>query len=149
MLLANVAGFLDILGTDWNQNTARMWAIMCLAVGATAGFLFAVPRANPEAAPVKGLRPNSNIELISDWITKIIVGVSLIEFRKIGAFIDAVSIQLGRSLLISPMTQSEADATSFAKALIVYFVLAGAIQGYLLTRLYLTQEFQDETLVTP
>ena len=43
---------------------------------------------------------------------------------------------------IVPDARVEVEAYSFAQALIVYFVLAGIIQAYLLTRLYLSREFQ-------
>jgi uncharacterized protein YneF (UPF0154 family) len=144
MLSANIAGFLVVFVSPWDQTTARLWAMMCLAVGATGGFLFGVPRVNSGLRRT-GLRPNSNIEAISDWLTKIIVGVGLVEFRKIGRFLDTISTQLGQSLARYPRAEIQSDATVFAKALIVYFILAGAIQGYLLTRLYLTEQFQEET----
>jgi hypothetical protein len=138
MLLANIAGFLVILRSPWSQPPARLWAMMCLAIGGLVGFLFGVPRVNLEALRSTKLRPNSNIELVSDWLTKIIVGVGLVEFHKIGEFLTRVSLELGQSL-----APKETGAVSFAKALIVYFFVAGAIQGYLLTRMYLSGEFRS------
>lgn len=46
------------------------------------GFVFGIPRINTTDAVVIGrpprlVRPNSNLEQISDWLTKILVGVSL------------------------------------------------------------------------
>jgi uncharacterized membrane protein len=137
MLLANVAGFGVILVSPWNQAPAKLWGLMCLAIGGLAGFLFGVPRVNVGATRPTALRPNSNIEVVSDWLTKIIVGVGLVEFRKIGEFLTGISSELGQSLT------PQAGAAAFAKALIVYFFVAGAIQGYLLTRMYLTEEFQE------
>ncbi len=137
MLFANVAGFFVILKSPWNQAPARLWGLMCLAIGGLVGFLFAVPRVNIEAARSATLRPNSNIEVVSDWLTKIIVGVGLVEFRKIGESLTRISLELGQSLT------PQVGAASFAKALIVYFFVAGVIQGYLLTRMYLSAEFQD------
>ncbi|HTW22589.1 MAG TPA: hypothetical protein VMD78_03265 [Candidatus Baltobacteraceae bacterium] len=140
MLLANVAGLLVILSSPWHQSPAMLWAIMCLATGALAGFLFGVPRVNPDETRRTGLRPNTNIEVVSDWLTKIIVGVGLVEFHQVGGFLKEVARELGQAL--SPQIGAE----SFAQALIVYFFVAGAIQGYLLTRMYLTEQFEDDQL---
>ena len=137
MLLANIAGFVVIVGSPWHQSPAYLWAMMCLATGALAGFLFGVPRVNLEATKSTALRPNTNIEVVSDWLTKIIVGVGLVEFREVGRFLTGISLELGQSLV--PQT----GAVSFAKSLIVYFFVSGMIQGYLLTRMYLGEQFQN------
>jgi uncharacterized membrane protein/uncharacterized protein YneF (UPF0154 family) len=137
MLFANLAGFLAISKTTGTHSVAYLWGMMCLATGALVGFLFGIPKINPEAARPADLRPNSNIEVVSDWLTKIIVGVGLVEFQKIGEFIARISRELGQSL--APQTGAE----SFARALIIYFFVAGIIQGYLLTRMYVGRQFQD------
>lgn len=137
MLLANFAGFLVISSTAAPRSVAYLWAMMCLASGALVGFLFGVPKFNSEAAKEAALRPNSNIEVVSDWLTKIIVGVGLVEFHHIGEFLTGISSDLGQAL--APQT----GAASFARALIVYFFIAGIIQGYLLTRMYVGRQFRD------
>ena len=81
--------------------------------------------------------------IVSDWLTKIIVGVGLVEFRTIGPFLDKVAVKLGKSLLTQPNAQTELEVSSFAQALIVYFFIAGIIQGYLLTRMYLSAKFKE------
>lgn len=132
-LAANCAGFIAILASPVRDlSTASLWAMMCLAAGAFLGFLFGVPRINPNVKESAYLIPNTNIETISDWLTKIIVGVGLINFKEIGAFLKSISEELAASLAI--------DA-AFATALIVYFFVAGLIQGYLLTRMFLSPQF--------
>lgn len=143
MLLANIAGFVPVLTSPWHHATASLWAMMCLATGALVGFLFGVPRVNRDAAKTMKYRPNSNIVAVSDWLTKILVGVGLIEFRKIGTFLNELSDRLGNSLPTQSTPQSDTEARSFALALIVYFFIAGIIQGYLLTRMYLGRSFAD------
>jgi uncharacterized membrane protein len=137
MLLANLAGFLDIWESPKPHSVAYLWGIMCLATGALVGFLFGIPRVNPEVEPASALRPNSNIEVVSDWLTKMIVGVGLVEFRNIGQFLNRISLELGQAL--PPQT----GGASFAKALIVYFFVAGIIQGYLLTRMYVGRQLAE------
>lgn len=132
-LASNSAGFLAIMASPvHNQATAALWAMMCIAAGAFIGFLFGVPKVNPTAIDSAGLLPNTNIETVSDWLTKIIVGVGLINFKEIGGFLSSISDKLAASLAM--------DAP-FAMALIVYFFVAGLIQGYLLTRMFLSWQF--------
>lgn len=134
MLMANVAGFAIIRPTARPFATVHLWGMTCLATGALIGFLFAVPRASTDPTLLTH-RPNSNIEVISDWLTKIIVGVGLIEFRQLGEFLNGISVTLAQAL--EPRTTA-----AFAQALIVYFFVAGIIQGYLLTRLYVGKQFE-------
>ncbi|HEY2135146.1 MAG TPA: hypothetical protein VGH49_04620 [Xanthobacteraceae bacterium] len=133
LLAANCAGFLVILASAISDHaTAYLWAMMCIAIGAFIGFLFAVPRLNPGAIKGASLLPNTNIEHVSDWLSKIIVGVGLINLRQIGEFIDTQSSQLAASL---------GSPAPFAMALILYFFIDGLIQGYLLTRMFLAWQF--------
>jgi uncharacterized membrane protein len=134
MMLANLAGFGVITPMARSIATVHLWGMMCLATGALVGFLFAVPRVSADPKRVTH-RPNSNIEVLSDWLTKIIVGVGLIEFRQLGGFLTRTSGELAQALV--PRT-----SPAFAQALIIYFFVAGVIQGYLLTRLYLSREFE-------
>ena len=132
-LVSNSAGFLAILASPvHNQATAALWAMMCIAAGAFIGFLFGVPKVNPTVIDGADLLPNTNIETVSDWLTKIIVGVGLINFKEIGGFLSSTSNELAASLAM--------DAP-FAMALIIYFFVAGLIQGYLLTRMFLSWQF--------
>jgi hypothetical protein len=141
-LASNCAGFIAILESPVRDHaTADLWAMMCIAVGAFIGFLFGIPRVNPTATDSADLLPNTNIETVSDWLTKIIVGVGLINFKEIGGFLKSISDELAASLAV--------DAP-FAMALIVYFFVAGLLQGYLLTRMFLSREFslQIRTVAT-
>ena len=133
LLASNCAGFIAIWASQVHDYaTADLWAMMCIATGAFIGFLFGVPRVNPNATQAAFLLPNTNIETVSDWLTKIIVGVGLINFKDIGIFLKSISNELATSL---------GTGTPFATALIVYFFVAGLIQGYLLTRMFLSWQF--------
>jgi uncharacterized membrane protein len=117
LTLCNAAGFLVVLfGVPGDRPTAIMWMMMCLAVGGLLGFLFAVPRSNTKTPSRDILRPNRNIEAVSDWLTKILVGLGLVNFRDIGTFLAE------RSAILAPVLQVDAN---YALALIVYFFVAG------------------------
>lgn len=142
LLGSNIAGFLAIYTrSTFGYSTAVMWGLMCLCLGALVGFLFAVPKSNPEHKSEQAFFANTNIELISDWATKIVIGLGLIHFQEIGAFIGTKSQELNASLQVQGGTG--ADHTLFAQALIVYFFVLGLIQGYLLTRMFLTGQFRQ------
>jgi hypothetical protein len=139
LLMANCAGFLAIaIGMRAHFPTACLWAMMCIATGALIGFLFAVPRVNPEAKSASFFITNTNIEQVSDWVTKILVGVALINFKEIGGFLDSLSGGLATSLAGQDALPDKPTALS----LIVYFFVVGLIQGYLLTLLFLFRQFQ-------
>jgi hypothetical protein len=131
LLMANMAGFLAIfVGAQGRLGTANLWAMACISAGALIGFLFGVPRANPAAARGAYLH-NTNVEAVSDWLTKILVGVSLVNLQTIGAFVDRQAAFLGAALGTGP---------EFATGLIVYFFVIGIIQGYILTRMFLPKQ---------
>jgi uncharacterized membrane protein len=133
LLMANIAGFLALtVEATGHFGVACMWAMACIAAGALIGFLFGVPRANPAAAQSGQFSHNTNVEAVSDWLTKILVGVGLVNFQAIGAFTDR---------LAAGLSAATATSQSFATGLIVYFFVVGIIQGYLLTRMFLPEQF--------
>jgi hypothetical protein len=140
-----LAALIAIVIYSWGD-----WDILAVAVlvaggatlaGGLLGFLFGIPRAlaGPEqgddADTRRGYLPNTNLEQISDWLTKILVGVGLVQFttlaRHIGDLIDFLGPTLGGS----------ARGKAFAGATIAVFSLSGFLAFYLVTRLYLGRAF--------
>lgn len=89
---------------DWAKVFAAASAISFAsgALGAFAGFLFGLPRDAPVQADAKQeLRFlfNSNLLKVSDWLTTIIVGLTLVSLRSIGPAVadlgDALALPLG------------------------------------------------------
>jgi hypothetical protein len=127
--------FLDVLG--------RGVLIACASflVGVLLGFIFGIPRAlqsqsqNPgDAGPTYHV--NTNLEQISDWLTKIIVGVSLVELGRVPELVKKLGTYL--STCLGELCKSP----SVAVVVVVLFVVLGFLAGYLLTRLYLTGAFR-------
>ena len=83
---------------------------------------------------------NTNLEEISDWLTKIIVGVSLVEAQKIKA-------ALGEAAMLFAKGLGGPDQVSFAYALMLYFSVSGFLGSYLLTRLYLQRALDDASTI--
>jgi hypothetical protein len=147
--------------------TALIWAASCLIAGSAVGFLFGLPRVvdgegSPEGAqPTASLdksaagraaqkaRPryrqlvNKNLSEISDWLTKIVVGLGLVNLKEIpdliGQSAQVLAVGLGQ---VPKCTAIQCDQYAFASALIVAFCVLGFLMGYLSTRLFLAGAFQ-------
>jgi len=118
-------------------------------VGGALGFLFGIPRtlqqeggsssadANPAGAEAGATarridyRVNTNLEQISDWLTKILVGVSLTQLAEIRD--GLVSLTAFAAQGLGPQSHGQV----FAFALLSYFAVLGFLFGYLWTRLFL------------
>jgi hypothetical protein len=136
-----------------------LWSVASLSAGATLGFLFGIPktvmarpeRAAPGAAPpnadsaaahdvaagAANGRANTNLEEVSDWLTKIVVGLTLVNLTTIRNNVIDISANMAATFHESP---TGADR-SFACALIVSFFILGFLCAYLYTRIFLQGAF--------
>jgi hypothetical protein len=147
MLTANVAGFVAVSAGPWQVGLPYLWAMGCLASGALVGFIFGVPRWIQPAGAVERARyePNTNIEQLSDWLTKILVGVGLVQLHQLGNGVARVAEVFARGATPRPGRSASLDeAQAFASGIVVYFVVAGIIQGFLITRMFLTRAWQQD-----
>jgi len=152
---------------NWKEpDVARLVSVGILTAGAAfitgalTGFLFGVPRSRRQSsqsttptAPDKassadqrsgaqtadrpGYDPNTNLEEISDWLTKTIVGVGLVQLHKMPPLVWKLAEAIGGAM------GSAAETTSLALIIIIYFSTAGFLLGYLWTRLDLTTAFTN------
>jgi hypothetical protein len=131
-----VAGLLMVAGCAW-------------AAGALVGFLFGLPRtlsSPPDEPSVFGARGdefvhyrvNTNLEQISDWLTKILVGVGLAEFHQLPAAVRGAADYFAASV----GGRAASDLSGFVVALLVYFSIVGLMTGYLGTRVLLAPLFK-------
>ena len=120
------------------------------SVGALFGFLFAIPRVlasddepQPGAATAAGAtrgwrhQPNSNLEQISDWLTKILLGAGLTQIGTLDEQLALLAAYLGPALGGKPASGP------FAAVLVIGTSTAGFITGYLFTRTRLAQAFKS------
>lgn len=130
-------------------TTGAFLAGAATATGSLMGFLFGVPRAAPPAAREAvgaGRRrhpylPNTNLEQISDWLTKIIVGVGLVEIRTVVEWFDAIGRTAGPAIWDGPAGRV------VATAILVHYLLMGFFQGFLVAYLYLPKAFAHARLL--
>lgn len=123
--------------------------LICLAaglIGALLGFVFGLPRpmtapeAPPAAAGGPGTPPgvdrrqasrawelSTNLTQISDWLTKIIVGVSLVEATRVWGQFQIIAAAAANALF---------DMRHGSPALIPAAMIGGAVFGFLFAYLY-------------
>lgn len=150
-----LGGFLTVIVhlRDAKALSALLWALACLTAGAVIGFLFGIPRvlqsdAGPDtqrkAEEAKGdsqsdrttiYQVNTNLEQVSDWLTKIIVGLGLIELRNVPEHLNRASNFIAPGL-------GGPQYKAFAAGLILYFSLLGFLGFYLITRLFIAGAFK-------
>jgi hypothetical protein len=135
-------------------NFFAVTSVGCLLAGASAfvggvlGFLFGIPRtlqqegvapapeANANADSGSGARridyrANTNLEQISDWLTKILVGVGLTQLPEIRKDLTTLTAFAAQGL------GAQDNGKVFAFALLSYTAVLGFLFGYLWTRLFL------------
>jgi hypothetical protein len=129
-------------------SIALMIAVSALVSGAFVGFLFGIPRTlqqrdsqnNQDIGSGKDkltYQVNTNLEEISDWLTKIMVGIGLTQIPKIINALKKYSNYVDKHGFAG-----FANTPVFATALLIYFLIYGFFVGYLWTRLSLARAFR-------
>lgn len=109
-------------------------SMAALAIGIFIGFIFGVPRqAQADGINNGTFSSNTNLEQISDWLTKILVGITLTQISQIP---DQIHI-LGKSL--RPSLGNDDTAEIIGITYCIFFVTVGFLMGYLWTRIYFRQ----------
>jgi hypothetical protein len=139
--------FFSVLGTGLLISGAS------LVSGCLLGFLFGIPRAlQAEKTEVNNVslqpavdsngkverkdengtayRPNTNLEQISDWLTKILVGISLVQINSFPGLL------IRYANFISPGIGNYNSSKVFAITILFFYLTCGFLIGYLWTRLY-------------
>src|SRR5260370_13252754 len=129
---------------QWSSTAvAELWSMGCLMTGGALGFLFGIPKSVQGQAPsvssagktpgraAYAQRVNTSLEEVSDWLTKLLLGVGLVQLRKVPELLQTYSTMMGADGWYLKNTQG------FGIAVIVYFSILGFLGFYLMTRLYL------------
>lgn len=150
LVITTAAGIvlLGLIATDARSFAAGcLLALAAAMVGSMTGFLFGLPRSartdvitrDPNAQPsdsqriavesrASGYRANTNLEDISDWLTKILVGVGLTQLTSLptgfASLVEAAKGALGVG----------SDAGAIAGSVLVGYVLIGFLSTYLWAR---------------
>jgi hypothetical protein len=118
------------------------------------GFIFGVPYYSRDGAPgpqpnaaaerlgdvevaPSTYRPNTSLEQISDWLTKMLVGAGLVEIK------SAPHILRRLVGYLAPALGGGDRADVFVLGVLVFFAVCGFLFGFLWARLYLRRWFSD------
>jgi hypothetical protein len=107
--------------------------------GGVLGFLFGVPRlraTSSQMGPISGAStfvPNTNLEQISDWLTKAIVGATLVQIRPLSNAFTQLAASIGAGL------GAPGSSTAAAAVMTLYFA-GGFMWGYLWCSLRIFEE---------
>lgn len=125
-------------------RAAAFLALASLVIGALLGFLFGIPRSLQDGDPAPSARSsgasvrlrygsNTNLEQISDWLTKILVGVGLTQLTHVPELLDRLGAYFGPAI-------SATHGGSIAISMSVFFCVVGFLFSYVWTRLYMAAE---------
>jgi len=136
-----VASFWAFFGADLLVGAAAA------AAGALFGFIFGIPRtvdaatatataaaqSGPAAATHAAMAANTNLERISDWLTTLLIGATLVQIKDLAAWVGG----LGEHLTAGGAAANQA----VVPIIVIYFFALSFLGIYLITRLYLTSAF--------
>jgi hypothetical protein len=138
---AGWAGFLAYYGGD------LLAAVAAAAAGAFFGFIFGLPRTldperrtelvqaaaqqkDPMVAAHAAMAANTNLERVSDWLTTLLIGATLVQIKEIVGWVGG----LGQKII-----DSGTPANNAVVPIIIVFYFALSFVGfYMITRTYLT-----------
>jgi hypothetical protein len=148
--------FAACAGCSCSSSSAATMILVAAAActsGAILGLLFGIPRAlsqgrgegdpkaradapRPSTEAGSGYGHNTNLEQISDWLTKIIVGAGLVEAKAIYVEFGRLSREVATGLctLAANSPAPAPTLTALAGGLILFFGAWGFLAGYLFTR---------------
>lgn len=142
-LVGGLLGFLFGIprSTESTVNRTRLGRTSGTSPDAVASDAAAAPASPAPTAPATAERPpqlrvNTNLEDISDGITKVLLGAGLAQANQIVRGAVKLAVFLG------PSFGPDASGQAVAIATIIYGLLGGFFAGYLATRLYLTAAFE-------
>jgi hypothetical protein len=133
----------DLAEASGIAAAAIVVASAAAGAGTLLGFLFGIPHTLQSEGmerpkPDGGTRylANTNLEQISDWVTKILVGISLVQIGNAGPALAHLADSLG------PMLGDEPASPGFGLALCFVAALSSFLLSYLWTRVRLKPELE-------
>ena len=122
-----------------------------LSVGGFFGFLFGMPRASTEDAnprsstvattdkgndratssPAVPYRPSTNLEQVSDWLTKILIGIGLVQLASIGTAMKKFG-----EIVEASQKPPVLGASIVSQVVVILFLILGFLASFLWTRIY-------------
>jgi hypothetical protein len=122
----------------WNVvGCGLVFGAAAFLAGGVLGFLFGIPKAATSAASADSeYTANTNLEQISNWLTTIVVGLTLTQIGKIpgawGKLTNELKVPLG----------NQSSSGDFGAALVIFYAVLGFLYLYLWSRTLLMKELR-------
>jgi hypothetical protein len=156
-------GILLLIVYAWHEKDARIFAtgylvaLATTAVAAVAGFLFGLPRYNPvvasparspadssmpamtagdEARAAGVYSPSNNLEQISDWFTKLLLGAGLVQLGHVGRWLGDFITGIAGAFVSDNAGSPPVVAQVVAGSLVAFYAAFGFLFGYIITTLW-------------
>lgn len=133
-----------------NAALSVMISLAAMFVGGITGFIFGIPRraqklqhGSSTVERADHADQHTNLEDISDWLTKIIVIVGLINIQDIPGFYERISTTLTKGFVTSAY---QATLYPYVGCLILYCSLLGFFGAYVFTRNVFRSQKRDAAL---
>lgn len=146
IVIGMLAGVLGILVYSWAERSwivlacSLLVAVAAVIAGALVGFIFGIPKsiatatssaASGTATATSEYQGNSNLEQISDWLTKILVGAGLVQLGSIRDEFNALGSRLASSGCMGSC------GWIVGPSIIIAYVVSGFLLAYLWARIYM------------
>lgn len=155
----------------WQESSPKVFAVGALvalaatAAGSLGGFLFGLPRFSQVlTVPVPGspspaasklaetaqtraaagiYAPSNNLEQISDWLTKLLLGAGLVQLGPLGRWLGGFIDGLARAMVGGDAESAPPMATVVAGSLVVFYTAFGFLSGYITTTLWYRRRLES------
>lgn len=132
-----------------------IWALGFLIIGGLLGFLYGMPRilfadetpnssqpvnpsSNQTAQRRNTYQVSSHLDRISEWLTTLIVGLTLVQWDRAVSNFNSISGFIANGIDPGNIAANQ----PFAASIMAYFSVLGFIGAYLMTRVYLSGVFE-------
>lgn len=146
----------------WQESSIQVFAVgafMALAttgIASAVGFLFGLPRYSDSVGPA-GSRatvaaearalglyvPSNNLEQVSDWLTKLLLGAGLVQLGRVGRWLDGLIEELAGALAGPGANPIPSTAKVLAASLLAFYSALGFLSGYIVTSLWYRRRLQE------
>lgn len=150
ILILALIGLIGIVSYSFDRNEIVLWISSSLIIGLATfmgggliGFLFGIPKVNSNYSKNEDREylANTSLEEISDWLTKIIIGLGLTQLIKIPGYLKDLSENIVLGITCS--NKCATDDRTYILFLVIYYSLLGFFFAYFFARLELKNRFVD------
>jgi len=140
-------GFLTIVVYSLSQKPslsilgcALLIALAATLVGTFIGFIFGIPKTVTTTGTAVNItetyQGNTNLEQISDWLTKILIGAGLVELKAIYTTLQSFGSQFVKHKPLGVL------GWIVAPALVISYSICGFLLAYLWARIYMIADLE-------